>query len=152
MDATHDLIPTSITHMAALWRCPKCKRQFQRKGQQHSCVSFPLARHFENKHDIAKPLFDSLLRLMRAKIGPCSVVSLPCCIHFSSKGRDFAAVYALKDGLRFHIGADAPIKSTRILQVEKTSAHRYLHSLDVHSARELDAELFHWLASSYPRQ
>lgn len=138
--------------MATLWRCPKCKRQFQRKGQQHSCVSFPLAKHFENKRDVAKPLFDKLLRLMRAKIGPCTVVSLPCCIHFSARGRDFAAVYALKDGLRFHIGADRPLKSPRIKQVAKVSTHRYMHELDVHSARELDAELMNWLAVSYPHQ
>jgi len=137
--------------MAILWRCPKCKRQFQRKGQQHSCAVYPLARHFEHKQDVAKPLFDTFMRLFRARIGPCSVVSLPCCIHLSSQGRDFAAFYALKDGLRFHIGADTPIKSKRIMRVEKTSAHRYMHSLDVHSARELDAELFRWLKVSYPR-
>lgn len=137
--------------MTTLWRCPKCKRTFRRKDQRHSCVSFPLQRHFEHKQGPAKPLFETLLRLFRARIGPCSVVSLPCCIHLSSKGHDFAAVYALKNGLRFHIGANKQLKSKRIDQVAKVSAHRYMHSLDVHSDRELDDELFRWLRQSYPQ-
>lgn len=124
---------------------------FIRKNQQHSCTVFPLRRHFESKQDVAKPLFEKLLRLFRKHVGPCSVVSLPCCIHLSHQGRDFAAVYALKDGLRFHIGTDKPLKSARIQQVAKVSAHRYIHSLDVHSERELDAEFLGWLTCSYAR-
>ncbi|MFH0829513.1 MAG: DUF5655 domain-containing protein [Candidatus Kerfeldbacteria bacterium] len=135
--------------MTTAWRCPKCHRTFVRKNQQHSCTVFPLRQHFENKQDVAKPLFNKLLRLFRTRIGPCSVVSLPCCIHLSHRGRDFAAVYALKDGLRFHVGASVQLKSRRITQVAKVSAHRYMHSLDVHTAQELDAELMHWLKRSY---
>ena len=137
--------------MATLWKCPKCGREFEKRNQQHSCNVYPLDRHFTGKEGIARPLYDRLKEIIEKSIGPVKVESLPCCIHFVVKDTayTFAAVYALRDRIRIHFGSDKEIRSPRIGKSAKTSASKYMHSIDIKSADEMDKELITWLRQAY---
>jgi hypothetical protein len=129
-----------------LWTCPECKRSFQKQNQMHSCTPYALSKHFIGK-DFAKKLFDELLVKLE-KLGKIKVESLPCCIHLvkPENAFNFAAVYATKDGLRFHIGSNEELKSNRIRKAAKMSNTKYMYELD---SKELDAELLSWLKKAY---
>ena len=131
-----------------LWTCPKCKRKFKRTNQIHSCKEFPLDQHFKRKEDIARPLFDLLKMKIRRDVGSFKIVSLPCCIHLATSST-FAAVYALRDRIRIHFTLDDQLENVRIEKYTKMSKKRYLYSIDVKSAREIDKELLGWLKHSY---
>ncbi len=133
--------------MAQVWQCPKCKREFAKKNQQHSCVVYPLAKHFENK-PFAKELFQHLKKRIIASIGPVKVESLPCCIHFVSS-YTFGGVWAMKDGIRLDFRVDHPIKSRRHFKKLRMSANRYLYYFDIKEKEEINRELIGWIGESY---
>ncbi len=134
-----------------MWQCPKCKREFEKKNQQHSCTVYPLNKHFKGKEEVARPLYNKLKAEIEKSIGPLKVESLPCCIHFvtTSDAYTFAAVYALRDKIRIHFGSGQEIKSPRIDKSAKVSANKYMHSIDINSAKEIDSELLSWVKQAY---
>ena len=140
-----------MTGMKKPWKCPKCGREFEKTNQQHSCVIYPLDRHFTGKEEIARPLYNRLKENIEKGIGPVKVESLPCCIHFvvAHSAYTFAAVYALKGKIRVHFGSDREIKSPRIDKSAKTSASKYMHSVNISSEKEMDGELMSWLKEAY---
>ncbi|MBU1149018.1 hypothetical protein KKI23_02910 [Patescibacteria group bacterium] len=134
--------------MAKNWQCPKCKREFAKKNQMHSCVVFPVQEHFIGKTEIARPLYNELLKKIRKEIGPIKIESLPCCIHLVSH-YTFMCVYALKDRIRIHFAHDKKITSKRIDKAAQLPGSKYMSSLDIYSKKEINKELITWLKDSY---
>jgi hypothetical protein len=131
-----------------MWKCPRCSREFAKKGQQHSCTVYPLENHFKGRMDVARPLFDELKLRIEHDIGPFKVESLPCCIHLVST-YTFAAVYALRDRIRIHFTLGYKLNSSRIDKFSQMSTKRYLYSIDIKSNGEMDRELMNWLKQAY---
>jgi len=133
--------------MSKLWQCPKCKREFAKKNQAHSCVSFPLENHFKNKA-YAKELFEYLKDKIETKVGPLKIESLPCCIHLVSH-YTFGAVWALKDKIRIDFRTNYLIKSKKIWKMIKMSRNRYLYYFEIKDKKEIDKELINWISKAY---
>lgn len=125
------------------WTCPRCKRQFERQNQGHSCKVFPLAQHFEGREK-SKALYDAFRAQTRRRVGPFKVESLECCIHFVSSST-FVAVRILKDKIEVELCRDQPLRSRRIKKCIKMSTHRYLCFVDVLEQDEIDDELLGWV-------
>ncbi|MDD5317892.1 MAG: DUF5655 domain-containing protein [Candidatus ainarchaeum sp.] len=126
-----------------MWKCPKCRREFAKRGQGHSCTVYPLANHFKNKEH-AKTLYDELLGKLSKKAGKIKVESLPCCIHLVSS-YTFGCVYALRSGIRIHFSLQRKMESPRVREYAKVASKRFMHSVDVKGKKEIDAELLGWL-------
>ena len=133
--------------MINLWKCPKCKREFRKKNQSHSCVSYPLKNHFKNK-DYAKSLFNILKKEIIENIGPLKIESLPCCIHLVSNYA-FGAVWALKDKIRIDFILDKRISSIKVNKIIKMSTNRYLYYLDIKDKKEIDKKLLTLIKKAY---
>jgi hypothetical protein len=135
--------------MKKIWKCPKCKRIFKRAKQQHSCISYPIEKHFERK-EYAKELYGNLKKIVQKRVGSFRVESLPCCIHFVTKGAyTFAAVFVLKDRIRLHIASEELPKSDRVKKSSKISSMRYLYSIDIKNKDEIDAEFIGRIKQSF---
>lgn len=130
-----------------MWTCPKCGRIFKRKGQMHSCKKVPLESHFENKES-AKELFDFLLKQIKAKVGNCKIISLPCCVHLFGK-YDFLAALPKKDKLEVRFMLNRKITNPRITATVPLSSKTFKNCLDVSSKEEIDKELIGWIKESY---
>lgn len=135
--------------MSTKWKCPNCHREFVKKNQQHSCVSYPLANHFKNK-DYAKTLFTYLKQQIVKKVGPVKIESLPCCIHFVSS-YTFGACWALKDRIRVDFRVDHKITTKKHFKVIQMSPNRFLYYVDLLTKKDIDAELLGWMRKSYFR-
>ena len=133
--------------MKKLWKCLNCKREFKNKNQTHSCVKFPLAKHFQNK-EFAKELFLHLKTEIEKSVGKLKIESLPCCIHLVSN-YTFGAVWLLKDNIRMDFRTDFYIKSKRIWKMVKMSTNRYLYYLEIRNKEEIDEELMGWIKIAY---
>jgi len=133
--------------MKKLWKCPKCKREFRNKKQVHSCTSFPLEKHFENKQ-FAKELFLHLKKEIEKSIGSLKIESPPCCIHLVSN-YTFGAVWPLKDKIRIDFRMDFKIESKKIWKMVKMSKNRYLYYLEIKDKKEIDKELLGWIEKAY---
>jgi hypothetical protein len=129
------------------WKCPKCNRIFQRKNQMHSCKSFPIEKHFENK-DPAKEVYKYLFKVVNKKVGKCKEISLPCCIHWFGN-YDFIALLPKKDKLEVRFALNRKINSPRVFNNFPPSSKYYMICLYIQSKDEVDEELLKWLKESY---
>lgn len=128
---------------AKLWKCPRCRRQFERKGQLHSCRVFPLRQHFYGKTP-GKLLYNKLKLEIKRVTGPFRVESLECCIHFVSTFT-FASVKIYRDKIQVHFTLDRKLKGSRLAAVTRYSANRYLHCINVYTNEEINEELISWI-------
>jgi len=126
-----------------LWTCPKCGRQFERRGQFHSCRPFPLALHFEGR-PAGKSLYDQFKKAIKKNTGTFKIESLQCCIHFVSTFT-FAAVKIFKNKIKVDFSLDRKIRSNRINRFVQMSAHRYLFAMSIMKEEEIDTELIQWI-------
>jgi len=133
--------------MNKFWKCAKCKREFAKKNQSHSCSSYPLENHFKGK-EYAKELFTLLKDRIEAGVGPLKIESLPCCIHLVSN-YSFGAVWAMKDKIRIDFRTDFRIESKRIWRMIQMSANRYLYYFEIKDKKEIDKELLDWIKKAY---
>lgn len=130
-----------------MWQCPKCKREFQKTNQSHSCISFPLAKHFEGKEK-AKELFEFLKLQIEETVGPVKIESLPCCIHFVGS-YSFGACWVMKDRIRIDFRLDHPIETKREHRTNQISSNRYMYYFDIFDKLEINQELLGWIKDSY---
>ncbi len=130
-----------------MWRCPKCDRIFEKHGQVHSCHKKPLDEHFNNK-DLAKKIFDSLVKEINRYIGTAEIISIPCCIHLFGK-YDFLAALPKKDRLEIRFSLNRAVGSSRVKQSVPLSGTSYKICINLHSANEIDDELLDWVKESY---
>ncbi len=134
--------------MPTQWVCPKCRRQFSKKDQTHSCATKPLRDHFTNKPEAYK-LFQALVKKINSHIGRVKVISIPCCIHLFGQ-YDFMAILPKKDGvLELRFSLDRALKNKRIFISVPVSKTAYKNCLRISSAKEIDAELLNWLKRAY---
>lgn len=129
------------------WTCPKCGRMFKRKGQTHSCKTFPLEQHFSRKAKL-RTLFNKLSEAISTRIGPFNIDSVECCIHLVHQST-FSAVKVMKDQLRIDFSLDYEPSNPRIGKTAKMSKNRYLHYVDITKEEEIDADLLQWLTEAY---
>ena len=130
-----------------MWQCPKCKREFSKKNQSHSCVVYPIEKHFQNK-DYSKKLFKELVNQIEKNIGGVKIESLPCCIHLVSR-YTFSGVWLLKDRVRLDFRVPYNIESKRIINKEELSINRKLYYLEIVEEKDIDDELLGWIRDSY---
>ena len=130
-----------------MWKCSKCKREFQKNNQAHSCNVYSLNQHFIGKEK-AKELFDFLKSQIEKKVGSIKIESLPCCIHFVG-AYTFGACWALKDKIRIDFRVDHPIKTKREHKINKISANRFLYYFNISKKSEINSELLNWIGESY---
>ena len=131
-----------------MWKCPKCGRKFARKDQPHSCRTWPIDNHFKNKEEVARPLFNEFKARVKKNVGQFKIRSLHCCIHLVSDF-SFVAVFPMKDKIRLHFSLDYKLESQRIGKRSQFSKNRYMYSIDLKTAKEMDAELMKWLKQAY---
>lgn len=132
-----------------MWKCPKCKREFLREKQAHSCRTYPLEKHFENKEH-ARELYDELLSKLKKELSSFKIESVPCCIHFVT-GSIFAAVWPMKGGIRADFKLPAEVKSPRLFKTIRLSKNAYMHYIDIKDEKEIDRELIGWIKESYQK-
>lgn len=131
-----------------MWKCANCNREFAKKNQSHSCISYPLENHFKGKEKIGKPLFEEFKKRIEKDIGPVKIESLSCCIHFVSS-YTFGAAWIMKDKIRIDFRVNYNIESPRFYKKIKMSPGRYLYYMEIKDKSEIDKQLLGWVRDSY---
>jgi cytoplasmic iron level regulating protein YaaA (DUF328/UPF0246 family) len=126
---------------------PQMWRQFERKGQTHSCKFFPLEEHFKGK-DRGKALYEKFKDAIKNRLGDFKIESLECCIHFVSTFT-FAAVKIFKDKIVVDFSLERNLGTERAQKNIQFSAHRYLYYITVKNENEIDDELIEWIWEAY---
>ena len=129
-----------------LWRCPKCKRQFRKRKQLHSCVSYSVRDHFKDKPAARKQTFDRLIAKAR-QFGPVRTDAVKSLITISGRFH-FAAVYVRRNSLTLEFVLERKLSDRRIEKVQKVLA-RYSHFVRLTGLEDVDTQLVNWLQEAY---
>jgi hypothetical protein len=130
-----------------MWTCPNCGRIFEKFSQPHSCKRVPLEDHFRNKI-LAKELFENVVAEIHKKIGPCKIISLPCCVHLFGT-YDFLAALPKKNSLEIRFALHHELQCSRIIQRVPLSATGVKNCMHIFSKTDVDEELLGWVRESY---
>lgn len=130
-----------------MWTCAKCGRIFRKAKQPHSCRKIPPEQHFRNKEK-AKGLFECLVEQINKRVGHCTIISLPCCLHLFGHD-DFMAVLPKKYGLEVRFSLNRRLVSSRLKQSVPVSQKSYKNCINVNDKEEIDEELINWLTEAY---
>ncbi len=131
-----------------MWKCNKCKREFHKENQSHSCVVYPIENHFKNRDKTIINLFYSFIKSIEENIGSIKIESLPCCIHLISS-YTFSGAWILKDRIRFDFRLNRDIQSDRFTKKLQMSKNRYLYYLDIQKEEDINKELIEWIGEAY---
>ena len=102
---------------AGLWIGRKCRRQFGKKNQLHSCVSYLVQDHFKGKPLALKETFDRLIKQAR-RLGPVETDAVKSLITLSGQYH-FGVVYVLKNSLTIEFVLERKISDERIVKPQK---------------------------------
>lgn len=131
----------------ALWRCPKCRRQFANRNQSHACGRYSLASHFAGKPPIVRAIFDAILAAVR-RCGPVSVLPEKTRIAFQVR-MSFAQVTPRRRWVDGHVVLARRVEHRRFRSIETISAHNHVHHFRLSTPEDVDAEVCGWLEEAY---
>ncbi len=124
--------------MRPLWVCPRCGKQFVNRNSYHSCLDWPLDRHFEGKPR-ARELFEAF-RAAVESLGPAVLVSNKTGIGFMTRVR-FAGCQTRKDYLRAGVWLKHRAESPRVLRIDQYGPKDFVHTFEVHDLTDIDEEV-----------
>lgn len=129
------------------WKCPECGREFRRKGQSHSCLSYPIEYHFQGKPSCLKATFDYLLEKLK-EFGPIRIDSVKTAINLAARAH-FCMVYVQKNSMKLEFLSDRAIKDERIIRDQKIHDNAYIYFVKLSKIEDVDAQLLAWLKEAY---
>ncbi len=131
-----------------MWTCPKCGREFTRRGQAHSCGPFHVQDYLRGKPASGVALY-RLFETFALGVGEVVLAPAKTRVGFQH-GRIFAAVNAIREGgIDVHIVTASPIRSPRIHRLESLGPADHDNYISIQSASQLDEELAGWLRAGY---
>lgn len=95
-------------------------------------------------------MYEKFKQEVKKQIGAFKIESLECCIHFVSTFT-FMAVKIFRQEIRVDFSLNRKIKSKRIKQLVRLSAHRFLFVVDITQEEEIDKELMEWIGEAHDK-
>ena len=121
-----------------LWTCPRCGKQFVNPNSYHSCLNWPLERHFEGKGN-ARELFDAF-RAAVESTGPVTLVSNTTSLGFMTRTR-FAGCQPRKDYLSAAVWLKRRFSSPKVRRIDQYGPHDFVIRFDIKSPADIDDEV-----------
>lgn len=102
---------------------------------------------FAGKAPGLRPVYDHLIQQLD-QIGPVKVAPKTTSIHLEKNG-GFAGIHPRKNSFNLIFRTDRLIQDPRITKVERLSAGRYMHTVPIERASDVDDQLLSWLQEAY---
>ena len=131
-----------------MWTCPKCKRSFKRKDQQHTCTLISKESLFTKRPRELKNLYLKVVKEVK-KFGDYREETVhPDVIFFKTKST-FLAVKVKKDHLDIEFFLDHLEDIPPVSKYLQTSKYRVAHVVPIDNEEEINEQLIGWLKLSY---
>lgn len=131
-----------------MWTCPKCKRSFKRRDQQHSCTLITKESLFTKRPPELKKLFDKIEKIVKSFGESRQETVRPDVIFFKTKST-FLAVKVKKDHLEVEFFLDHPEDIPPVSKYLQISKHRVAHVVPVDRPEDINQQLINWMKNSH---
>jgi len=130
------------------WSCPKCRRQFGRRGQSHECApAMSLEDYFSTGPAHERPVFDAVMAHLR-DVGPVHVEPVSVGI-FLKRSRTFAELRPMRRWVAVSFSLPHPARHRLVTRKLVHYNGRYFHVANVARPEDLDAGLMDLLTEAY---
>ena len=127
------------------WVCPKCQRQFARKGQGHECSpAMTIEDYFSTGPPFERPIFEAVMAGLDERVGPIHVEPVSVGI-FLKRARGFCELRPKTKWVAVGFAMPRTLHSARLSRKVVDS----WHVVNVRTPEEIDEELLDWLAEAY---
>ncbi len=141
---------TRASSAKPLWSCPRCRRQFAKAHQWHSCSVRSVDDHFRGKDKNLRSIFDALQRGVE-RSGALRVDAVQSSINLVST-HHFGGIAVRSDYLRVGFILARAIDHERIERTEHIGPRRVAHHVHLRSLGDVDEQLLSWLAEAQAMQ
>lgn len=130
------------------WTCPRCQRQFGRKGQSHECApALTLDEYFSTGPERERPIFDAVLRHVET-LGPVHVEPVSVGI-FLKRSQTFAELRPMQKWQALSFGLPRRIVHPRITRTMPGSGSRTYYAVRLYGPEDVDDQIRDWLTEAY---
>ncbi|MFX1569288.1 MAG: DUF5655 domain-containing protein [Promethearchaeota archaeon] len=129
------------------WKCPKCKREFSKRNQWHSCVSISINEHFEGKAPLQKKIYNVLQKEIE-KFGQIRIDAVQTSINIGGKYH-FLSLFVLKESLKIDFILERRIQNPRFTRIRGPTNGYFTYTLKLNDLTDVNNELINWLRESY---
>jgi hypothetical protein len=129
-----------------MWTCPKCKREFKNRNQDHTCGIFTIESVFEKQSNVF--LLFKKINTIISSFGDVKVTAVKNAIMFSVQ-TSFVVLKPHKNYLGVEFTSTHSYNEFPIERCVKISKTRYAHILKIDSMENIDAQLINWLKEAY---
>ena len=123
--------------MAALWKCPRCRREFRQKNQRHSCGVGSREELLAKKPPELVKLYVALEAVLKPLAGVEVVYRGRYVLLRTS--RIFSDIVFMRDALRVVVNLDRTVKRPFFFKVAAMPRGQVAHVAKVRTAAELKA-------------
>ncbi|MFL6205756.1 MAG: DUF5655 domain-containing protein [Acidimicrobiales bacterium] len=128
-----------------IWVCPKCQRQFARKGQGHECSpAMSLEEYFSTGPPFERPIFEAVMAGLDDRVGPIHIEPVSVGI-FLKRARSFCELRPMTRWVAVGFGMPRTLQSARVSRKVVDS----WHVVNVRGPDEVDEQLLDWLTEAY---
>lgn len=124
------------------WQCPACGRRFLRRTKEHSCAVTSIEDHLARADAPVRAAFDALMSML-GRVGSFHLIPVKTMITLAVD-RNFGGIVVRRSRLDVGFFLARLETGPRITKVEKLSARKIAHHVDVRSAADVDAQLEEW--------
>jgi hypothetical protein len=134
--------------MEHLWQCPKCRRRFANRNQEHSCGRYTVKEFLQGKTPNTVALYSRFEQMVR-ELGPVILAPAKTRVGFQAR-MIFAAVNKLtSDRLDAHVILARRLENPRFTKIQSLSPRSHVHHFQIRQVNELDDEVKSWLEEAY---
>ena len=131
-----------------MWTCPKCKRSFKRKNQQHTCTLISQKSLFIKRPAELKNLYQRIVKEVK-KFGKYREETVNPDVIFFKTRSTFLAVKVKKDHLDIEFFLDHLEDVPPVSKYLQTSKNRVAHIVPIDREEEINDQLINWMKTSY---
>lgn len=129
-----------------MWTCPKCKRQFKHRNQDHSCGFFTVEDVF-GKYPETMQLFDRVKQLITG-FGDIKVTPVKNAVMFSVQ-TNFLVLKPHRSYLTIEFTSTECHNEFPVEKCIKITKTRYFHPVKIDSIENIDEQLKNWLKEAW---
>lgn len=131
-----------------MWTCPKCKRSFKRRDQNHSCILITKESLFQKRPPGLKKLYDLVVKEVK-KFGDYREETVrPDVIFFKTKST-FLGIKLKKDHLDIEFFLENLKTFRRCYKHLQTSKNRVAHLVAIDQSGDITPQLIKWMKRSF---
>lgn len=129
------------------WTCPRCEKQFRNTNQWHSCYVINLEKHFKNKSDKTKNLFEKIWQPLK-KLEGVSLNPVKSSVQVKA-GATFLSIKPKKEHLEIEFQLAEEYSEFPVYRIVRISGKRLLHFAIIEETGDITPALIKVLKKSY---